>query len=261
MSIFIKPQKLSVKYIDATWNMTIKGQGYKQYLKEHVPNAIHFDIDEIADQKSYYPHMVPSAEQFNKQMSSKGLKHTDKLVIYDQMGTFSSCRVYWMFKLFNHPQIQIMDGGLPLWKAMGLETTDKLPILQHRPNSYKGTLNRSLLKTFEDIQSTTSCIVDARSKSRFNGTEKEPRPIPGGHIPNSLNLPFSQLLTSTNQLKDKHEIQQLLDGLKLDKSKEIITTCGSGVTASILFAILTDMGYKASVYDGSWTEYSQRRIN
>ena len=260
--VFIKPNQITgaskFKFVDASWVMNNPGKGYTFYLNEHIPKAVHFDLDTVSDQSSPYPHMVPTVDQFKLFMGDLGITEKDPIIVYDKDGTTSACRAYWTFKLFNHSSIKILDGGLPSWKSLGFPIDSG--IVKTSKTKYVCAMNKRLIRSFEDIENNLSeKIVDARSSGRFYGTDKEPRPIPSGHIPFSVNLPFTELLTVDKSLKSIEEIKKILVMKDLKISDPIVCSCGSGVTASILYAVFEELGYdNLSVYDGSWTEYIQR---
>eukprot|EP00834_Sanchytrium_tribonematis_P005831 NODE_382_length_8372_cov_0.676538.p2 type:complete len:292 gc:universal NODE_382_length_8372_cov_0.676538:6848-7723(+) len=262
--IFIKcPLNQPYKFVDASWDMSKPLKSIQYYINGHLPNAVYFNIDQIAT-SSKYPHMLPSPTQFDRFMSNLGISNKDHLLIYDQIGVFSSCRVYWTFKVFGHEKVQILNGGLPHY-ASHYPITRQLPVIQK--SNYQSNFQPHLVKSFKDIKanirSQQSIVIDARSSGRFNGTENEPRAIPSGHIKHSINLPFSNLLNSDQSLKSMDDIRQIIENhgqLKhLKPSDALIMSCGSGVTASILFCVFSELGFtNLSVYDGSWTEYIQR---
>ena len=251
--------------IDASWYLpTQKRNPYQEYCSNHIPGALFFDIDKISNLNSPLPHMLPSEKFFSQKISEMGINNNDHIIIYDGIGLQSAARVWWTFKVFGHEKISILNGGFPKWIEENLPTTHIIE--SFNTSNYKATYNAIHVRTVEQIKNNISkqseVLVDARSYNRFKAIEKEPRAnLKSGHIPNSLNLPYLDLLSpDKNTLKNENEIKKLFlkSGINLDKP--IITTCGSGITASILAFALHLLGKKDfSVYDGSWTEWGSKK--
>ena len=251
--------------LDGSWYLPAqKRNPYKEYCSIHIPGALFFDIDKISDLDSPLPHMLPSEKIFSQKISEMGINNKDHIIIYDGIGLQSAARVWWTFKVFGHEKISILNGGLPKWIEENLPTTHVIE--SFNASNYNAIYNPNYVRTIEQIKSNITKqseeLVDARSHNRFKAIEKEPREnLKSGHIPNSFNLPYLDLLSKDKKtLKNKKEIKKLFlkSGINLDKP--IITTCGSGITASILVFALHLLGKKDfSVYDGSWTEWGSKK--
>ena len=254
-----------IKIIDGTWHMPGSGLDAIEIFKEkHIPNAIFVDLEEISDQKSDLPHMMPQENYFSEKISSLGINNTDQLIIYDMYGMFSAARIWFMFKAFGHKNVSLLNGGLPEWINSNGEISNK--IKKYKKSNYKAVLNKSLIVNYEDvldnIKSNKYNLLDARSPERFLGRDNEPRPgMKSGHIPKSKNLFFNNLINQdSKKFLNKKEIKNIINNLEIDDKKEIICSCGSGVTACILkFAIeLIDKDKKSKIYDGSWSEWGTK---
>ena len=250
-----------VKFVDATWYMpNMNVDAFEVFCDEHIPGAVHFDIDHVSDKSSELPHMYPSQERFEKCAGEMGISETDRLVIYDRGKYVASARVWWMFLSFGHQNVQVLNGGLSAWKAAGGKLEDGLP--QPSQTSYRGKfdadsiiLHKEMLSVIDD---PSVAIVDARSAGRFNGTEPEPRPgLRGGHIPRSTNLYYGDVMNQEGIMKSPDEIQSLFEKHRVGDDTPVVTTCGSGVTAAILLLALYQVRTnRMRLYDGSWTQWA-----
>jgi thiosulfate/3-mercaptopyruvate sulfurtransferase len=252
-----------VRVVDATWFLpTIPRDARKEYEEAHIPGAVFFDLDEISDPASPLPHMLPDAARFSARVRRLGLGDGVRIVVYDNNRFSASARVWWMFRVFGHQDVAVLDGGLAKWRAEGRPVSDE-PV---RPSErhFTARLNHMLVRDLEQIRdnlmSRREQVVDARSAGRFAGTEPEPRQgLRPGHIPQSLNLPYTDLLARDGTLLGKDAIAAQVARLGLDLERPIATTCGSGVTAATLALALHRLGVDdVAVYDGSWTEWGGR---
>lgn len=247
--------------LDASWHLPTANRDAKaEYLAEHVPGALFFDIDEIADIDSPLPHMLPSPEKFSSRMRRMGIGDGKRIVVYDSVGLFSAARVWWMFRYFGHGDVAILDGGLKKWKAEGRPLEDGPPRrLQER--HFTARVQSMMLADKGEVEQAiagkSSQLADARSAPRFTGAEKEPRAgVRSGHMPGAHNVHYGSLLNPDGTLKDREEIRKIFEARGVDLSKPVITTCGSGVTAAILTLGLTQLGHnRHALYDGSWAEW------
>ncbi|WP_237151594.1 3-mercaptopyruvate sulfurtransferase [Oryzibacter oryziterrae] len=263
---FVTPEWLAehlnapdVVTVDASWHMPASGRsGEKEYLAEHIPGAVFFDIDAHADKSTDLPHMLPRPEAFASAMRKLGIGDGQKIVVYDSVGLFSAPRVWWTFKTFGAADVVILDGGLPAWKALGLPLTDG-PVRRSEKH-FTARLDNSAVKDFESLSAAIGSsllqIVDARSTGRFVGAEPEPRPgLKSGHMPGAVSLPFGELIVD-GRLKQADAIRAHFKAKGVSLEKPIVTTCGSGVSAAILTLALTYAGaVQVALYDGSWSEW------
>ena len=254
-----------IKIIDGTWHMPTSGLNAFEIFKEkHIPNAIFIDLEEISNQSTNLPHMMPDKNYFSKKISSLGINNNNHLVIYDMYGMFSAARIWFMFKAFGHKKVGILNGGFPAWINSGGKISDKINKL--KPTTYKADLNKSLIvnyrEVFDSLSNNKYQIIDARSPDRFSGISEEPRPgIKSGHIPKSKNLYFNDLIDpDTKKFIKKEEIGNLIKKSGIDIKKDIICSCGSGVTACILkFGLeLLNENKNIKIYDGSWSEWGTK---
>jgi len=233
---------------------------HAEYLAEHIPGAIFFVIDEIADTKSKLPHMLPPPEKFSSRMRSMGIGDGSRIVIYDSSGLFSAARVWWTFRVMGVDDVSVLNGGLPKWKKEGRPVESGAPV-GRTTRHFTARRNADLVRDVSDIKKLvkdkSAEIVDARAPERFAGTAPEPRPgLRSGHIPGAHNLPYGKLLNKDGTLKSAPELERLFADAGVDLSKPVVTSCGSGITASVLALALAQLGHrKTSVYDGSWSEW------
>jgi thiosulfate/3-mercaptopyruvate sulfurtransferase len=270
----------NIRVLDGTWNMPNSSlpNAYESFLKEHVPSALFFDIDKISANTEAVkenqtpidlPHMLPSEKFFEKCVSEMGVSNDDHVVIYDQHGLFSACRVWYTFKVFGHDQVSVMDGGLPRWKECGYPVESGTGQQTPQPTQYRANFHAELIKDLKQIQAiiqdNSYTIIDARPKGRFIGTDPEPRPGNiSGHMPGAINIPYNTLLNPNGTFKSEADIRQIFNnaGVHVDETgaveKPIVSSCGSGITACVLLYALNLLGVKfdrLNLYDGSWAEY------
>jgi thiosulfate/3-mercaptopyruvate sulfurtransferase len=237
--------------------------GKAEYLRAHIPGARFFDIDQIADTDTDLPHMVPTAGRFAKLISALGVSDNSRVVFYDQKGLASAARGWWLMSLFGHDQAAVLDGGLPKWLAEHRPVGDGeagppppgifVPDLRARQLRGIGDILRNVLNREE-------LVLDARAAGRFTGTVPEPRAgMRSGHIPGSVSLPYTDLLNHDGTFRPAGEVRGRLEAAGVDGTREVVTSCGSGVTACILTLGLRVAGFPdGAVYDGSWTEWGGR---
>jgi thiosulfate/3-mercaptopyruvate sulfurtransferase len=252
-----------VRIIDASWYLPqMERDAQAEYLAAHIPGAVPFNVDEIADASTGLPHMLADAETFGRAVSAFGISRDDTIIIYDGAGLFSAPRVWWNFRVMGAKKSFILAGGLPKWQAEGHPVTSTVPTpapadFVAQPTAQSAVDRQVVLAASDggDVQ-----IVDLRPAARFAGEAAEPRSgLRSGHIPNSLNLPFSALVVD-GQLAPKDVLRQEIADAGIDMDKPVITSCGSGVTAAFLNLALAELGVDAmQLYDGSWTEWGANK--
>ena len=249
-----------LRILDAsTYLPGVDRDGRTEYDAVHIPGARFFDIDDVSDGRSDLPHMVPPIEKFMSRVRAMGVGDGHQIVVYDGSGLFSAARVWWLFRLMGQDNIAVLDGGLPKWIAEGREVEDLAPVIRdrHMTVRFQNQMVRDVTQVSSASKLGTSQIVDARSAARFRGEAPEPREgLRSGHIPNSRNVPFTDLLNDDKTMKTPDQTRAIFESAGVDLKKPIITTCGSGVTAAVLGLALERMGHDMwSLYDGSWTEW------
>lgn len=267
MDAFISTEALAltlwnthIKPVDASWFMPDSGRNAKaEYSKCHLPRAVYFNIDDICDTGSPFPHMLPNEEEFEQKVGAIGISNHDRVVIYDSAGLFSAARVWWMLRVFGFDKVQILEGGLPKWIAEGRQIESGY--VEIVPARFAARFNPILYRSYHDIMHNIGTrqeqLLDARSPGRYLGTEPEPRPgLRSGHIPGAVNLHYRDCLDANGMMKPKEHLQQLFLQAGVDIAKPVVSSCGSGVTACILALAMHRMGkHNVPVYDGSWAEW------
>ncbi|MBY0613673.1 MAG: 3-mercaptopyruvate sulfurtransferase [Beijerinckiaceae bacterium] len=247
-----------VVIIDTSWYLPVhKRDGKAEYAQAHIPGAVFFDIDLHSDTSSSLPHMLPSPAQFAAAVGALGVSNDSHVVVYDGMGLFASPRLWWMFQVFGHDAVSVLDGGLPGWKAKGFETSSDLPapvVTTFTPRFRK--------ELVADMQTMTAAlgseqVLDARPAGRFQGVDPEFRPgLSSGHMPGAHNLPQSTLVEN-GFLLPPPKLLEAFEGTGIDIDRPVITTCGSGMSAATLTLALAVLGKPiGQLYDGSWTEWA-----
>lgn len=249
--------------VDGSWHLPHLGRnGRMEFEQAHIPGAQYFDIDDIADETSDLPHMLPSPAKFASRMKKLGIGDGCRVVAYDTVGVTTAARVWWMLRAMGHEDVAVLNGGRAAWVAAGGQLTDE-PTLKKPEVHFTPRLNRSLIRDFDDMKRASrdgnEQIIDARSAGRFAGTDPEPREgLRGGHMPAAHNVPFPELLDDAGFLKPEAELRAAFKSAGVALAKPIATTCGSGVTAAILALALATLGRPdVAVYDGSWSEWGQ----
>jgi len=250
-----------VVVVDASWHLPTAGRdGHAEYLQEHIPGALFFDIDDLSDTASSLPHMLPSPEKFASRMRKMGIGDGNRVIAYDTVGLFSAARAWWMFQVMGHSDVAILDGGLPKWKSEGGKLEDGPPRPQQERH-FTARRQTMMIRDSSDVLAAstgkTAQILDARAAERFAGTAPEPRAgLRSGHIPGSSNLPYVDLLNDDGTLRDDAELRAAFEQSGINIAAPVITSCGSGVTAAVLSLGLTLIGArKHALYDGSWSEW------
>ncbi|MEO1719591.1 MAG: 3-mercaptopyruvate sulfurtransferase [Pseudomonadota bacterium] len=239
---------------------TAKRDAKAEFEAAHIPGAIFFDIDDIADDASALPHMMPSTTKFASKMRRLGIGDGMRVIAYDTVGLYSAARVWWMFRAMGHEDVAVLNGGLKKWRAEGRPVTD-MPTAARQERHFTPRANASLVRDIDDMKAIVANggeqIADARAAGRFAGTEPEPREsLRSGHMPGAMNVHYASLITDDGTLKPESELRAAFSAADIDLKRPIVTTCGSGVTACVVSLALATLGRPdVPVYDGSWVEW------
>lgn len=254
-----KAGEMGFKLLDSRWYLDDINLGKKEYIKGHIPNAIFFDIEKFSKCNSLIPHTIISNRDFENKVNKLGINNADEIIIYDQQGLFSSARTWFMFKLFGHQKVKILDGGYGNWKKVENDITKEIPVYASSKYTAKTQENLLISKiTLEKlIMSEDIYIFDARPKNRFEGKQPEPRKnVTKGNIPGSVNIPYTSLSDKSGKLKSIKYLENYFCNIVKSKNMRIVCMCGSGITACNIIFVLNILGYEnVSLYDGSWTEW------
>ncbi len=249
-----------VRIVDGSWYLPAENRDpCAEYRERHIPGAVFFDIDEISDDSSDLPHMLPRPEKFSSRVRSLGLGDGVRIVVYDGGNMMAAARVWWMFRVFGHDDVSVLDGGLAKWMAEERPVDDE-PVIP-RERHFTARMNTLLVRDIDQMKANLASgkdqVVDARSRGRFTAEEKEFRPgLRGGHIPGSRNLPYRSLLNDDGTVAGNDAVLSAFRDAGVDPARPIVTTCGSGISASFLALALDLAGVPGvAVYDGSWTEW------
>jgi thiosulfate/3-mercaptopyruvate sulfurtransferase len=253
-----------LRVLDGSWHMPqLKRDPRREFADGHIPGAVFFDIDAIADTSLPLPHMLPSAAVFAEAVGALGIGDGDRVVVYDSRGVTSAARVWWTFRAFGHDRVAVLDGGLPKWRAEGrpLETGEAHPGRRPFTARLRPELVRDLAAMRANLSTSHEQVLDARSRGRFRGTEPEPRAgLRPGHIPGSLSLPYDELYRpGEGTMLPAEGLRAAFQRAGVKPGTPVVTTCGSGITAAVLALGLYLIGRDdVAVYDGSWTEWGGR---
>ncbi len=255
-----------VRIIDATFFLPSQEREAKaEFAARHIPGAVFFDINDICDPSSDLPHMLPSAEAFSAKVGALGIGDGDKVVAYDANGGgMAAARAWWMFRVFGHTDVVLLNGGGPKWLAESRPVTAETPAPE--PASFAAEKSLALVRDLEqmlaNVESGAEQVADARSRERFDGTAAEPRKgLRSGHIPGSRCLPFPALMNPDDNfvMRPADDIAAAIDEAGLDMERPVVASCGSGVTTGMLALGFFLIGKEdVAVYDGSWTEWGGR---
>ncbi len=253
----------SLRVIDASWHLpTVGRDGEAEYRNQHIEGAVFFDIDKISDQSSPLPHMVPSAEQFARDVGNLGISNAHQIVVYDSLGLFSAARVWWLFRYMGHFDVCVLDGGLPRWIEEGRPLSRKATRREkaHMVPHEQSDMVRDVTAVHKVTVNGEEKIIDARPKARFLGEEEEPRPgLRRGHMKGAVNIPYDSLLNEDGTLKNRSQLEQIFDESGVTFDEPVITSCGSGVTAAVISLALEIIGHpNHALYDGAWAEWGGR---
>lgn len=249
-----------VRVVDGSWHMPAEGRnGREEYLQAHIPGAVFFDIDAVADRTTDLPHMLPTPEDFARAAGELGLPREADIVVYDTHGIRSAARVWWTLRAMGYENVHVLDGGLRKWIADGraIEGGEVYPRAADVAPAFVPELVRSAADVRAILADGSALMVDARSTARFLGEAPEPRPgLRSGHMPGAANLPWELVVAEDGTLRSADDLKAVFKGAGIDLARPIVTTCGSGVTASVLALALARLGLdRTAVYDGSWSEW------
>ncbi|GLU29364.1 3-mercaptopyruvate sulfurtransferase [Brucella sp. NBRC 12950] len=249
--------------VDASWYLPAAGRnGRDEYDAAHIPGAVFFDQDVIADKDSGLPHTLPSPELFARHVGAMGITADETIAVYDGPGMFSAPRVWWMFRVMGVKNVLVLDGGFDGWKAANFPVTDE--VTKIAATLFTPSFNASKVVDFAEmskiVDGRSSQIADARAAGRFTGRDAEPREgMRSGHMPGARNVPVGSL-SENGQLKSLDSLREIFASAGVDLNKPVVTSCGSGVTAAVITLALTSLGHEDNrLYDGSWSEWGSRQ--
>jgi thiosulfate/3-mercaptopyruvate sulfurtransferase len=251
-----------LRVIDSSWHLpTSARKGDAEFRDGHIPGAVFFNIDAIADASIDLPHMLPEPQAFAAAMGELGLGDGMRFVVYDSLGLYAAARVWWTLRAFGVEDVKILEGGLPKWTHEGrpIEAGEANP----KPARFTPRLDPAVVASLADVKaalaSGSAQVVDARPADRFEGRAPEPRSgLKSGHMPGSLNLPFGEVLEH-GRLKSKEALAAVIAAHGVDLARPVLTSCGSGVSAAIVSLAIEEAGGRVvGLYDGSWAEWGAR---
>lgn len=252
-----------IAIVDASWYLPAAGRdGQEEYNAAHIPGAVFFDQDEIANKESGLPHSLPSPQLFAQHVGAMGITANDTVVVYDGPGMFSAPRVWWMFRVMGVENVFVLDGGFDGWRKAGYPVTDHATRIAS--TLFTPSFNKAAVVSFNEMREIVdeqrSQIADARAAGRFAGRDAEPRPgMRSGHMPGARNVPVGTL-SENGELKDLESLRRIFDQAGIDLARPVVTSCGSGVTAAVITLALSSLGHRDNrLYDGSWGEWGSRQ--
>lgn len=253
----------NLRIVDASWFLPAQNRNAAdEYAQSHIPGAIFFDQDSIIDEQSTLPHALPEPHYFAQRVGELGISEEHTIIVYDALGMFTAPRVWWMFKTMGAENVFVLDGGFDNWKSNGLPVTDET--VSHPQVEFTPYFDKDAVANIDDVLAATSDdgteLLDARGEGRFTGEDAEPRAgMRSGHMPSAKNTPVFGF-SDNGKLKPLNELKEIFESKSVDLNKNIITTCGSGVTAAVITLALNSIGKTdVQLYDGSWSEWGARQ--
>lgn len=250
-----------LRIVDATWFLDGR-DARAAHAAERLPGAVFFDLDAVSDPGAELPHMLPTPEAFAAAAGALGIGQRHHVVVYDALGLFSAARVWWGFRVMGAERVQVLDGGLPKWRAEG-RPRESGPPAPPAPATFRPSFRADAVAGLEGVRRAladgSAQVADARPAARFRGETPEPRPgLRSGHMPGAVSLPFPELLNPDGSMKDATGLRAAFAAAGIDIERPVTATCGSGVTAAIVVLALAVLGREAALYDGSWAEWGGR---
>jgi thiosulfate/3-mercaptopyruvate sulfurtransferase len=250
-----------IRIVDGSFKMPgVMPTVQEDYRARHIPGAVFFDIDEISAEDTPLPHMLPPPDKFAARVRKLGLGDGHRIVVYDAAGVMGAARVWWMFRVFGHQDVALLDGGFAKWLAEGRPVDDLPPTPRER--HFTAKVNTMMVRDkgqmLANLGTRREQVVDARAKVRFEGAAPEPRAgLRSGHIPGSRNLSYDQLIDrTTNAFLPADALAARFAAAGIDRAKPVVASCGSGVSACVLALGLHLLGHRdVAIYDGSWSEW------
>lgn len=248
--------------LDASWYLPAMARDPRaEYDAGHVPGARFFDLDAASESGTHLPHMLASDAAFGDYVGRLGIGNDADIVVYDGSGmNLSAARVWWMFRVYGHARVAVLDGGMRRWRAAGRPVvTEAVPVA---PCRFVARLDRARVCDLAQVETALADartqVVDMRSAGRFEGRDPEPRPeLPSGHMPGARNLPFGELVGPDGLLLAPDALRARIARAGVSLEHPIVATCGSGTSACALLLALEHLGAApARLYDGSWTEWA-----
>lgn len=252
----------STRVLDCTWYVGDSHRGRAEFSRERIPRSQFFDIDDIADKSTDLPHMLPSPEEFASKVGALGVSSDSTVLLYSRKGSFSAPRVWWMFRVFGHDKVSVLNGGYEEWKRCG-GSVETDPVRPPQPGKFTPSFRPDRVRNLADMEKYVAeggvQIVDTRPAARFLGQAEEPRAgLAKGAMPRAINLPFTDLVEAEDfsKFKSPEQIRAALSARGVDPKKDTVFTCGSGVSAALVSSCLHLIGEDpGAVYDGSWAEW------